>query len=90
MHKTMTIAENSGIGNLTSFFARKRGVLINRFLPGWTNNKIDSQLFMPAGRSNKSFRLPRGFEQSDMTTDDGKPHAKERNDPSTMPVRVFG
>ncbi|MDJ0779374.1 MAG: alpha/beta hydrolase [Gammaproteobacteria bacterium] len=67
----MTTAENSGLGNLTSFFARKRGVLLNRVLPGWTNTKIDAQLFMPATRTSKTFRLPRGFDQSDLKTDDG-------------------
>ena len=57
MIRTMTTAENTGIGNLTTFFARKRGVLLNRILPGWTNNNIDAQLFMPGPGETR----PSGF-----------------------------
>ncbi|TNF90710.1 MAG: alpha/beta fold hydrolase, partial [Gammaproteobacteria bacterium] len=69
MEKVSTLSGN--FNNLFPRFAKKRADLLNRFLPGWTNDRIDSKLFIPKTRDTKPLRLPRGFKQTDIKTKDG-------------------
>ena len=59
MIKAMTTAENSGIGNLTSFFARKRGVLINRYADGLLAFRSDEQLEVLPMKGKNTEKLTR-------------------------------
>ena len=45
--------------------------MLGKYLPGWTNDKIDSMLFIPKATDAKEIRLPRGFEQFVIKTGDG-------------------
>ena len=71
MEKTSSLPGNTNVNNLFSFFAKKRSRLLGKFVPGWTNNKIDSMLFIPKTTDTKAVRLPRGFSQFVMKTRDG-------------------
>lgn len=89
MEKVTSLPGNSGFGNLSRFFSRKKGILINKLLPRWSNNSIDAQLFIPKTADNKSFRLPRGFTQSEIKTDDGSIQAYQTGSGPTV-VFVHG
>ncbi|MDH3859196.1 MAG: alpha/beta hydrolase, partial [Gammaproteobacteria bacterium] len=52
-------------------FAKKKAGVLGKYVPGWTNDKIDSMLFVPKATDTKAVRLPRGFEQIVMKTGDG-------------------
>ncbi len=71
MEKTSSLPNNSSVSNLFGYFAKKKVDVLGRFVPGWTNNKIDSLLFIPRAADTKVARLPRGFEQFVMKTADG-------------------
>jgi len=71
MEKTSTLPGNFPFSNLYSRLTRKKANLLNRLVPGWTNNKIDAMLFVPKTRDAKSVRLPRGFNQLEIKTNDG-------------------
>jgi esterase/lipase len=71
MEKTSSLPGNTNINSLFSFFSRKRSRLLGKFVPGWTNNRIDSMLFIPKATDTKAVRLPRGFSQFVMKTRDG-------------------
>ena len=71
MEKVSTLSGNFNLNNLFPTFAKKRADLLTRFLPGWTNDRIDSKLFIPKTRDTKPLRLPRGFKQTDIKTKDG-------------------
>lgn len=71
MEKTTTLREGLGFGSVYSTLKNKKALLLNRLLPGWTNNKIDSMLFVPRPKDSKEFRLPRGFTEAEIKTSDG-------------------
>lgn len=71
MEKISSLPNISSVGNLFSGLARKKASVLGKFIPGWTNEKIDSMLFIPKASDSKEVRLPRGFEQVVMKTGDG-------------------
>ena len=71
MEKITSPPGSSSVGNLYSFFARKKADLIGMLVPGWMDNKIDSMLFTPKAADIKPVRLPRGIKQFVMKTPDG-------------------
>ncbi len=71
MEKTSSLPNASSVSNIFGYFAKKKVDLLGRFVPGWTNNKIDSLLFIPRTADTKVARLPRGFKQFVMKTRDG-------------------
>lgn len=71
MEKATSLPGNSNINSLFSFFAKKKAGLMGRFVPGWSNNKIDEMLFTPRAADIKAVRLPRGINQSVIKTRDG-------------------
>ena len=72
MEKTTTLRDGLGFGSIFTTLKTKKALLQNKLLPGWTTNKIDSMLFVPKSRDSKAFRLPRGFDETDIKTDDGR------------------
>ena len=75
MEKISSLSSISNVGNLFSSLARRKASVLGKYLPGWTNDKIDSMLFIPKATDAKEIRLPRGFEQFVMKTDDGNVQA---------------
>ena len=71
MEKVSTLSGSFNFNTLFPTFAKQKASLLNRFLPGWTNDRIDSKLFIPRNRDSKPVKLPRGFTQSDIKTKDG-------------------
>ena len=71
MEKVSALSGSFRFNNLFPTFAKKKASLMTRLMPGWTNNKIDSLLFVPKTRDNKPIRLPRGFTEADIKTNDG-------------------
>jgi len=71
MEKSSTLPGSSRPGGLSSFFSRNKARLLSKIVPGWTNNQIDSMLFVPKSAQSKPVRLPRGFEQFIIKTRDG-------------------
>ena len=71
MEKITSLPVISRVGNLLSTFAKTKADLLDKFVPGWTNDKIDAMLFVPKTEEIKTVRLPRGFEQFVMKTRDG-------------------
>ncbi len=71
MEKTTTLREGLGFSSIFATLKNKKALLLNKLLPGWTNNKIDSMLFVPKARDSKTFRLPRGFTEAEIKTNDG-------------------
>ncbi len=72
MEKVSTLAGGFNFNTLCPTFAKKKADLLTRFLPGWTNNRIDSKLFIPKIKDSKPLRLPRGFTETDIKTSDGR------------------
>lgn len=71
MEKISSLSSISSVGNLFSSLAKRKASVLGKYLPGWTNDKIDSMLFVPKATDAKEIRLPRGFEQFVMKTGDG-------------------
>ena len=71
MEKVSVLSGSLNFNTLFPTFAKKKASLLNRFLPGWTNERIDSKLFIPKNRDTKILRLPRNFSQTDIKTKDG-------------------
>jgi len=71
MEKATSLPGKPNVGNLFSFFAKKKAGLMGKFVPGWTNNKIDAMLFTPKATDIKPVRLPRGMNQFVIKTRDG-------------------
>ncbi|MDH3858206.1 MAG: hypothetical protein OEV07_09445, partial [Gammaproteobacteria bacterium] len=63
MEKISSLPNISRVGNLFSSFAKKKAGVLGKYVPGWTNDKIDSMLFVPKATDTKAVRLPRGCEQ---------------------------
>ena len=72
MEKTTLLPGKPNVGNLFSFFAKKKAGLMGKFVPGWTDNKIDALLFTPKTADIKPVRLPRGIDQFVIKTRDGE------------------
>jgi pimeloyl-ACP methyl ester carboxylesterase len=71
MEKATSLPGSSNVSNLFSLFAKTKAGLMGKFVPGWTNNKIDEMLFTPRAADIKTVRLPRGINQSVIKTRDG-------------------
>ncbi len=89
MEKSSSLPGSANVGNMISFLARKKAGLLGRFVPGWTNSKIDSMLFIPKTIKTKVVRLPRGFKQFVMKTRDGEVQAYQTGKGPTV-VFVHG
>lgn len=89
MEKTSTLTSGINFNNLFPTFAKKKASLMTRLMPSWTNNKIDSMLFVPKARDNKPLRLPRGFTQTEIKTNDGQVKAYQTGKGPTI-VFVHG
>ena len=74
---------------LSSFLSRNKARLIGKLAPGLANNQIDSMLFIPKASDSKAVRLPRGFEQFVIRTNDGKLQAYQTGKGPTV-VFVHG
>jgi len=91
MEKISSLPSFSNVGNLFGRFAKTKASLLDKFVPGWTNDKIDAMLFVPKTENNKTVRLPRGFEQFAMKTKDGNVQAyKTGNGPTVVFVHGWG
>ena len=91
MEKVSALSGGLNFNTLFPTFAKKKASLLNRFLPGWTNDRIDSKLFIPRNRDSKPIRLPRGFTQSDIKTKDGIVKAFQTgNGPAVVFVHGWG
>ncbi len=71
MEKVSSLSGSFNFNNLFPTFAKKKASLMTRLIPGWTNNKIDSMLFVPKAKDAKPTKLPRDFNQADIKTNDG-------------------
>jgi len=77
MEKATSLPGRTNVGNLFSFITRQKSGLIGKFVPGWTNNKIDAMLFTPKLTDIKPVRLPRGMKQFVFKSRDGDIQAYE-------------
>jgi alpha-beta hydrolase superfamily lysophospholipase len=76
---------------LASFFSRNKARLVGKLAPGRANSQIDSMLFIPKSANSKLVRLPRGFEQFVLKTNDGKLQAyKTGRGPCVVFVHGWG
>ena len=76
---------------LQSLLTKKTGNLINRVLPSWSNNQIDGKLFIPNAHGKRKTRLPRGFNQITINTDDGNIQAYQTGKgPTVLFVHGWG
>jgi len=57
MEKVSVLSGGLNFNTLFPTFAKKRATILNRFLPGWTNDRIDSKLFIPKNRDARPIRL---------------------------------
>lgn len=89
MEKVSSLSGSFSFNNLFPTFAKKKASLMTRLMPGWTNNKIDSMLFVPKTRDTKHIKLPRGFTQTDIKTNDGNVKAYQTGKGPTI-VFVHG
>jgi pimeloyl-ACP methyl ester carboxylesterase len=89
MEKSSSLPGNSSSSGLTSFFSRNTTRLLGKIVPGWTNNQIDSMMFVPKSAQSKPVRLPRGFEQFIIKTRDGNLQAYQTGKGPTV-VFVHG
>jgi len=89
MEKTTTAPATPGFGGISHFFAKKKDILLNRFMPSWSNNQIDSRLFIPQARDTRKTRVPRGFVESTINSDAGKIHTYQTGKGPTV-VFVHG
>ena len=89
MEKVSALSGSFNFNNLFPTFAKKKARLMTRLMPGWTNNKIDSMLFVPRVRNAKPIKLPRGFTETDIKTNDGTVRAYQTGKGPTV-VFVHG
>ena len=89
MEKIATPPGSSNFGNVFSRLAKKKASLINKIAPAWTNNRIDAMLFVPKAKDIKPLRLPRGFIDLDIKTNDGSVKAYQTGKGPTV-VFVHG
>ncbi len=59
---------------MISFISNKISLLVNKFLPGWSNSKIDTLLLIPKS-GGRQVQVPRKIKQFDLKTKDGNIHA---------------
>jgi len=71
MEKVSSLSGSFNFNNLFPTFAKKKASLMTRLMPGWTNDKIDSMLFVPKAKDARPIKLPRDFNQADIKTNDG-------------------
>ena len=71
MEKVSSLSDSFNFNNLFPTFAKKKASLMTRLMPGWTNNKIDSMLFVPKAKDARPIKLPRDFNLADIKTNDG-------------------
>jgi pimeloyl-ACP methyl ester carboxylesterase len=71
MEKATSLPGKPNVGSLVSFFAKKKAGLMGKFVPGWSDNKIDAMLFTPKATDIKPVRLPRDMNQFVIKTRDG-------------------
>jgi pimeloyl-ACP methyl ester carboxylesterase len=91
MEKISSLPGISRVGHLFSAFAKTKSGLLDKLVPGWTNDKIDAMLFVPKMENSKTVRLPRGFEQFVMKTKDGNIQAyKTGRGPAVVFVHGWG
>ena len=77
--------------SLQSYLTKKTGTLINRVLPSWSNSQIDGRLFIPNAQNARKTRLPRGFNQITIKTDDGNVQAYQTGKgPTVLFVHGWG
>jgi esterase/lipase len=74
---------------LSSFLSRNKARLMGKLGPDKAASQIDSMLFMPTAADKKAVRLPRGFEQFVLSTNDGKLQAYQAGKGPTV-VFVHG
>jgi len=89
MEKASSITGSINFNNLFPTFAKKKASLMTRLMPSWTNNKIDSMLFIPKAKDTKQKSLPRGFTQTEIKTNDGMVQAYQTGKGPTI-VFVHG
>jgi esterase/lipase len=87
MEKTSPLPGKSN--TLSSFFSRNKARLVSKLAPGLATSQIDSMLFIPKSAESKAVRLPRGFEQFVIKTNDGKLQAYQTGKGPTV-VFVHG
>ena len=74
--------------SLSGFLSRNKARLMGKLAPGLANSQIDTMLFIPKAES-KTVRLPRGFEQFVIRSNDGKLQAYQTGKGPTV-VFVHG
>ena len=74
---------------LSSFLSRNKARLTGKLKPDKVASQIDSMLFMPKAVDEKAIRLPRGFQQIVLQTNDGKLQAYQAGKGPTV-VFVHG
>ena len=89
MEKSPSTSANSGSSGLFSRLARKKDSLLDSLVPGWTDSRIENQLFVHATKESKAARTPKGFRQFAMKTSDGTVNAYETGKGPTV-VFVHG
>ena len=91
MEKSTSILEQTHNGGIFSFLARKKGSLLNRLVPGWTNRQIDKLLFVPPVTRARNHRIPRGFKTYEVNTRDGRIQAYQTGKgPTVLFVHGWG
>ncbi len=70
MEKTSSLGEKPK--RLGSFLSRNKARLVGKLVPGLASSQIESMLFTPDTADSKAVRLPRGFQQFVIKTNDGK------------------
>ena len=91
MEKATLLPGKPNVGNLISFFAKKKAGLMGKFVPGWSSTKIDTMLFTPRATDIKPTRLPRGFDQFVIKSRDGDIQAYQTgNGPTVVFVHGWG
>lgn len=89
MEKSTSMPANAGSAGLFSRLARKKDSLLDSLVPGWTDSKIETQLFVHGNKESKAVRTPKGFREFDMKTSDGNIKAYETGKGPTV-VFVHG
>lgn len=89
MEKSTPMPASSGSSGLFSRLARKKDSLIGSLVPGYTDSRIENQLFIHGSKESKSARTPKGFRQFDIKTSDGTVQAFETGKGPTV-VFVHG
>jgi len=89
MEKTPSLTADAGSPGLFSRLAGKKDRLLSSLVPGWTNSKIETLLFVQNDRQTRALRVPRGFRQFDIKTGQGNVKAYETGKGPTV-VFVHG